>query len=258
MTAERISSHETSENPIFQRHLVAYNRAKEIISGNVLEIGCGEGYGIEYLAPACTHITAVDKFHDTIDRMKSEARYKNTTFMQMEVPFLDFEDNSFDYVVSFQVIEHIEDDHSFVKEVARVLKPGGKFVVSTPNIKMSLTRNPWHVREYTVTEFSQLLEPHFNTVEPLGVYGNDAVTDYYLQNKAGVEKFKKLDIFNLEHRLPRRILQIPYDILNRMNRKMIQKGEQALTSGIRYTDYHISEATDTCYDLFYIGTKVNG
>ena len=197
MTAERIISHETSENPIFQRLIVAYNKAKELISGNVLEIGCGEGYGIDYLAPNCTHITAVDKFHDTINTMKSKASYTNTTFHQMEVPILDFEDNTFDFVVSFQVIEHVEDDTTFAKEVARVLKPNGKFIVSTPNIEMSLTRNPWHVREYTVSEFTNLLSPYFE-VDSSGVYGNEKFTKYYNDNKAGVAKFKKLDIFNLE------------------------------------------------------------
>ena len=49
-TAERSSHLDPSENVIFQRHMIAYKEAAKIISGTVLEIGCGEGYGISELA----------------------------------------------------------------------------------------------------------------------------------------------------------------------------------------------------------------
>ena len=60
----------------------------------------------------------------------------------MNVPPLKFDDNSIDFVVTFQVIEHIKDDEKFVQEIHRVLKPGGKLILTTPNILMSLSRNP--------------------------------------------------------------------------------------------------------------------
>jgi len=49
-TAERSSHLDPSENVIFQRHMIAYNQAAKLIHGTVLEIGCGEGYGITALA----------------------------------------------------------------------------------------------------------------------------------------------------------------------------------------------------------------
>jgi 2-polyprenyl-3-methyl-5-hydroxy-6-metoxy-1,4-benzoquinol methylase len=71
-------------------------------------------------------------------------------------PFSGLQDNAFDVVVSFQVIEHIRNDRQYIKEIYRVLKPGGKALITTPNIKMSLSRNPWHIREYTAVELSDL------------------------------------------------------------------------------------------------------
>ena len=81
----------------------------------------------------------------------------------MKIPPLNnIEENSVDYVVSFQVTEHIQDDNSFLKEIYRVLKPGGSVILTTPNKLMSLTRNPWHIREYTTTEIKKLIKKVFS------------------------------------------------------------------------------------------------
>ena len=127
-TAERSSHLDPSENVIFQRHLIAYKEAAKLISGTVLEIGSGEGYGIIELAPKAEHYIAIDKYETLIsDELKAS---NNITFIQSEVPPLkEIEDNSVDFVVSFQVIEHIQDDEQFLQEIHRVLKPGGKLSI---------------------------------------------------------------------------------------------------------------------------------
>ena len=58
-TAERVSR-DASDNFVFQRSLLAYDRAAEIVSGDVLEIGTGTGYGIELVAPHCDRFVTVD------------------------------------------------------------------------------------------------------------------------------------------------------------------------------------------------------
>ena len=141
-TAERVSL-EKSDNYVFQRSVLAYHRAAEQVDGDILEIGTGMGYGVEVIAPKATRYITVDK-----ELPQQINQLDNVEYYDMEVPPIGFENCSFDAVVSFQVIEHIEDDMTFVREVARVLRPEGKFVVSTPNAPMSITRNPWHVREY--------------------------------------------------------------------------------------------------------------
>ena len=72
-TAERSSHLDPSENVIYQRHLVAYKEAAKMISGTVLEIGSGEGYGIMELAPIADKYIAVDKYDTHIsDKLKVE------------------------------------------------------------------------------------------------------------------------------------------------------------------------------------------
>ena len=249
-TAERVSR-EMSDNFVFQRSLLAYHAAAQRIGGDVLEIGTGAGYGIEVVAPHARSFITVDKFAPAAEL----ARHPHVEFHQAVVPPLAFAANSFDFVISFQVIEHIKQDVELVREVKRVLKPGGKFIVTTPNAPMSLTRNPWHVREYTAEQLRRLLAARFSEIETLGVFGNEKVMDYYAENRRGVERITRFDILDLQHRLPRWMLQIPYDILNRMNRRKLLRENTGLTTSIRMDDYRIEPVGDGCFDLFYIAVK---
>lgn len=250
-TAERVSHEDKSDNYVFQRSLLAYLEAAKFVQGKVLEVGAGMGYGIKHIAPKTDEYLTIDK-HE----LKLDPKFDHVQFKKMNVPpFTGIASNYYDYVVSFQVIEHIEDDETFVSEIARVLKPGGSFIVTTPNIKMSITRNPWHVREYTVQELKVLLEKDFDHVECKGVFGNKKIMEYYEKNKASVAKITRFDILDLQHRLPRRVLQIPYDILNRMNRRKLLDQNNDLVNDIHYDDYNIQKAGDKAFDLFYIATK---
>ena len=250
-TAERVSL-EKSDNFVFQRSLLAYHRAAEIVKGNVLEIGTGMGYGVEIVAPKSTRYITVDK-----QLPQNILQLDNVEYYEMEVPPIDFENSSFDTVVSFQVIEHIEKDIDFINEVSRVMRAGGQFIVSTPNAPMSLTRNPWHVREYNADELRNLLECHFSKVEAYGVVGNEKVMEYYRKNRQSVRKITRFDFLDLQHRLPRKLLQIPYDILNRINRRSLHKKNTALTESITMADYSIIpyESGQECFDLFFVATK---
>ena len=109
-TAERVSHADKSDNYVFQRSLLAYHRAAELVNGTVLEIGTGSGYGIDVIAPSATRFMTIDKFETKIDTSEID----NVEFQQMTVPPINFPTNSFDCVISFQVIEHIKDDVDFV------------------------------------------------------------------------------------------------------------------------------------------------
>ncbi|MBT9146241.1 MAG: putative S-adenosylmethionine-dependent methyltransferase [candidate division WS2 bacterium] len=249
-TAERVARHDVANNVIFQRHLVAYNAAETEISGNVLEVGSGDGYGLRILSKKAVNYTAVDKFPTDLSGVG-----ENVQFVQANIPPLPFESNSFDYVVGFQVIEHIDNDKDFCKEIARVLKPGGKLLLTTPNRTMSLTRNPFHIREYLANELHSLMAQTFSKVEVKGVFGNEKVMNYYYTNKKGVERITRWDILDLQHRLPRRMLQIPYDFFNWVNRKALFKQNAGLVSAILASDHFIAPSNGKEFDLFVFAEK---
>ena len=253
-TAERSSHLDPSENVIFQRHMIAYKQAAKLINGTVLEIGCGEGYGISELAKYAKKYIGVDKFDTSIsEKLMTE---NDIVFHKMEIPpLLNIESNSIDFVVTFQVIEHIQNDKFFLKEIHRVLKPGGMLLLTTPNKLMSLSRNPWHIREYTPIEMKKVLSNYFANVDVQGVFGNDLVMNYYEKNKESVKKITRFDIFNFQYLLPRWALQIPYDILNRLNRKNLKNNNQSMVDSVKVEDYSIQSSTENCLDYFCIATK---
>jgi len=253
-TAERNTEQLASDNIIYHRHLIAYKEAAKLINGTVLEIGCGEGYGIKILAPHTKKYFAIDKFNTDIDN-EIKDKY-SINFRQMVVPPLNgFDDNTFDFVVSFQVIEHIKKDDFLIKEIVRILKPGGKLILTTPNIKTSLTRNPWHVREYTLEQFGNLLSGNFKNVIIKGIFGNEKVMSYYEKNKESIKKITQFDIFNLQYILPRWCLKIPYDVMNRINRNKLMKQNTGLINNVVTEDFYLSKTENNCFDFFCIACK---
>ncbi len=252
-TAERVSQRDASDNYVFQRSLLAYLYAAERVQGKVLEIGTGSGYGVEIIAPHAESFLTIDKHAPAQELLEG---YLNVEFRQMNVPPLEgIESESVDCVISFQVIEHIKHDKEFVCEVQRVLRKGGVFIVSTPNRPMSLTRNPWHVREYSPEEFSALLGGEFESIEALGVEGNEKVWEYYEKNRQGVERITRFDPLDFQHRLPRWVLRIPYDLLNRLNRRRLLRKNNDLTVGITTDDYAVVPVHERCFDLLYVAKK---
>lgn len=252
-TTEIASDKLISDNPIHQRLLKAYIAAQPWISGKLLEVGCGEGRGVEILLPHATGYLGIDKIQEVIDMLHE--KHPGVDFKQAVIPpFKGIEDNSFDTVVSFQVIEHIENDRLFLEEIYRVLKPGGKAIISTPNINHTLSRNPWHVREYTPQQLIDLSASIFDEVEAKGVGGNEKVWAYHEANRKSVQKIMRFDIFDLQHKLPAAILRMPYEILNRMNRNKLHK-QTSNAVEITHDDYPIVEDPKNGLDLFYILKK---
>lgn len=253
-TTEVTSTDIAYEKPIHNRLFFGYKSAQNIVSGNTLEVGCGVGRGVEVLLGNTEKYTAIDKNKSLTDSLK--AKYPTANFLNLNIPpFEGIEDNTFDTVVTFHVIEHIPNDKKFVEEIYRVLKPGGTALISTPNKAKSFARNPWHIREYTKETLTKLVGGLFSEVDMQGIAGNEKVQAYMDQNKKNVDKIMRFDIFNLQWVLPAVFLQKPYEILNKRNRVKLLQEKDSLASQIEVTDYYLTDDMDKSWDLFAVLKK---
>ncbi|RFD25307.1 SAM-dependent methyltransferase [Mycobacterium uberis] len=175
LTGERTIPDLDIENYWFRRHQVVYQRLAPRCTGcEVLEAGCGEGYGADLIAAVACRVVAVDYDAAAVAHVRN--RYPRVQVMQANLAKLPLTDASVDVVVNFQVIEHLWDQAQFVSECARVLRPAGLLMVSTPNrITFSPGRdtpiNPFHTRELNAGELKELLvDAGFSEVTMYGLF----------------------------------------------------------------------------------------
>lgn len=166
---------------LFNEHLSRYRFAAQFATPGmrVLDAGCGTGYGsAEFNARA---IAAIDLSPEAVAHAAAHYARPHAFFAAATCAALPFRDAAFDFVVSFEVIEHLPDYRALLSEARRVLKPGGIFLVSTPNrayyaeTRARAGPNPFHVREFDYAEFNQILGDFFPNVEIWTQNHSDAI-----------------------------------------------------------------------------------
>ncbi len=156
------------------QHLERYRWAAQLVAGKrVLDVACGTGYGTALLANAgAAQVDGFDCSPEAIAFAKKTWALPNVSFGVAIADRLPVADGSYDCYVSFETIEHVEDDDALLTEATRVLRPGGSLLVSTPNRELldpgiSIEDRPFnrfHTREYSRDELSERLRRHFPSI----------------------------------------------------------------------------------------------
>lgn len=94
----------------------------------VLDAGCGQGYGSFYLSQTAKEVFGIDIAANAIHDARKNYKRSNLCFKIMDVAKMEFPDNFFDVICSFEVIEHLENYKVYLTEIGRVLKPSGFFL----------------------------------------------------------------------------------------------------------------------------------
>ncbi|QDV28525.1 putative S-adenosylmethionine-dependent methyltransferase/MSMEI_2290 [Planctopirus ephydatiae] len=161
------------------QHLERYRWACRYVKERVvLDAACGTGYGSQMLLHQgkAALVYGVDLSEAAIKEATSCLADENARWSLGDVTKLDFQNDSIDVYVSFETLEHVPNDVGYVAEAARVVKPDGVFLCSTPNRKLfhpgatleTKPQNPFHVREYVKEELESLLKNHFGEISWFG------------------------------------------------------------------------------------------
>jgi ubiquinone/menaquinone biosynthesis C-methylase UbiE len=175
-TGERVNPDVPDSN--FQNHFKVYRFMQQFaIQKDVIDVGCGTGYGTAYLADVAKSIIGIDISESAIKWART--RYPSVQYVRMDAQHVQFPDRSFDLIVSTENFEHLADQEGHVKELARILRPDGLCFVATPNPEMFTdTHNPYHTKE---NSFDELIELFLGDFQKLAILENTAEP----QTKAG-------------------------------------------------------------------------
>jgi SAM-dependent methyltransferase len=142
----------------------------------VLDLGCGTGFGVSFLADVARHATGVDFSEDGLELAQKLYASAKTTFLRADLTDPSLASHlgcaTFDLVTSMETIEHLDDYFTFIASAARLLAPDGVFVLGTPNRRMTYERYPnrrhmdrSHIQEFTLVALEHSLREAFEQVE---------------------------------------------------------------------------------------------
>lgn len=163
---EQVSSH------LIKRNAFALGRYKNILNllntefvdltnKSILDIGCGDGVLSSFIAKKGAKVSGIDYSDIAIDYAKEKTKDLEIYFRQGSAYELPFEDNSFDAIVSSDVIEHLEDVPQYLSEINRVCKNNAKIIISTPIKYTQYPHDKEHIVEWFEDEFKIVIEKEF-------------------------------------------------------------------------------------------------
>lgn len=146
-------------------HLARYAALAPFVRGKrVLDIACGEGYGSWFLKEwGASEVVGIDISSDAIENARKLFGRDGVTFYSGDAcrAVEHLENGSFDLVVSFETIEHVEEPRMLLEGLRLLCAPGGGIFVSCPNDHIAMSAessNPYHLDKYTFEEFKELSE----------------------------------------------------------------------------------------------------
>ena len=169
---------ERSQRFLAAEHYERYRFATAYTKGKrVLDMACGSGYGSDWIARSgAESVTGADKELSAVEEAKKRYQAPNLSYVAMDAEQVEFPQESFDVVLSFEKKEHIEHPEIFLERLKGIVKKDGTCIFSTPNRNISnpgttladQPANPFHIREYVQEEFVDMLQKYFVVEHVLG------------------------------------------------------------------------------------------
>lgn len=138
----------------------------------VLDLGCGSGYGAHSLARRAGIVIGADVSLTAVDYAIQRFKLSNLEFMVLDAADYSIVERlgekSFDLIISFDVIEHVEKYFDFLSNCSTLIRPDGIVIVGTPNRAETFDRklqwNPYHFQEFSAYQLRKILGLYFRDV----------------------------------------------------------------------------------------------
>lgn len=194
------------QKEIHEGHKKRYEFALPYAKGKkVIDVACGFGTGSKMLAEVAESVVGVDLSEEELGFARPNYEGGNLKFLKEDATKMPVPDNSFDLAVSFETIEHLDavEQSDFLKELRRVVRPGGVILLSTPDHyvwqRLALSWDE-HIKELTKKELLSLLERFFIV--------KNTWCQWQLREEPGLRRLirgilnfiKRLDVFNLRYK----------------------------------------------------------
>ncbi len=249
-TGERLHKGSSLFGVDLARHRAPYVHAlSRAGSGRVLDLGCGSGYGTAELADSLPRIVGLDRVPPD-----EASKRQNIDWVRADLRGNPLVPQSFELIISFQVIEHLEDPSVYLESIAHLLAPGGVALITTPNLLTSDKINPFHVHEYESEELRKTVAPYFDSVEMKGIGLSERVAPYFEERLARIEKIMRIDPLGLRNLLPQGLLHWLFAKGALLVRRGIQEGDQGMPDAT-IEDFPIRDADPRDIDLLAVCRK---
>jgi len=189
-----------------KEHFERYEFVKKYLKPDfiVLDAACGTGYGTDILSNSVKKVIGLEISEHALNWAKEHYKNSNIEFKQTDLnKSLDLPDNYFDTVVSFETLEHVENQENMLGEFKRVLKPGGLLIISSPDREIitgkSGSDNKFHIKELSKKEFIDLMKKYFGVEE---IFGQTKYVELPLYKQL-LKLLVKLDVFKFRRAILR-------------------------------------------------------
>lgn len=208
---------------------------------DVIDIGCGYGYGSFYLADGIArNVLAIDSDKSAIAFAYKNYQRENVLFKTIDVGALGV-DRRFDIAISFEVIEHLSDVSKYFAFIEGALVPQGEFILSSPNRLYTeqfyingKSPNRFHIHEYYPEELHRVLSQHF---EILGIFVECSTSNY----DQDVLEFSRRVVGYHVPAVAKRV--VPQSMKNLFFKMTGNKGPASIRG--KYVDFRIDKVSST-------------
>ncbi len=162
---------------------IRYELSYSNIEGNLnlLDFGCGNGANTVFYEADFKNIVGIDIEDVRIEEARNFANSKkleNVTYSKYDGKVIPYSDNYFDTVISYEVIEHTNNDADAIREIFRVLKKNGKFILTVPNRYYLMETHGFNLPFNSIIPYNRI--PFLNLLPSwfYNKYGNARIYSY--------------------------------------------------------------------------------